>query len=166
MLDKRRPCTDHGWTQQGRSSYGHVEKHLLTKHSPEAVGPLYVAQEALAGILTSNAHLRSVLKCSTQDSLLTEARINLQSARAYRKLNMMQQSLTSITYLSLLAKQAKDHGLRIDAAIQKETADVLWDRGELVGSIKTLQSLIDPKSTEQHSIDIGRAGLLADLVSD
>lgn len=78
---------------------------------------------------------------------------------------MMQESLTSITYLSLLSSQANEHGLRIDAAIRKEAADVLWDRGELIGSIKTLQSLTRAHSTEQQSIDVGQPGLLADLVS-
>lgn len=91
--------------------------------------------------------------------------MNLYSSRMYRSLDMMQESLSSITYLSQLCKRTQGSGITFDAAVRRETADVLWARGETLGSIKTLQGLSNDPSLDSQSVTIGNASCLADLVS-
>lgn len=98
--------------------------------------------------------------------MLADVQVNLMSSAVYRKLGVMQESLSSVTYASKLAEPARTFGFPVDAAVQKAVADVLWDRGEYVGSIKTLQALSSPEALKEQAIHVGRAGVLADLVSD
>lgn len=97
--------------------------------------------------------------------MLADTQVNLMSSRIYRKLGVMQESLSCVTYATKLVEPARTLGLCVDAAVQKEVADVLWDRGEYAGSIKTLQALSRPESLKEQAIVVGRAGILADLVS-
>lgn len=112
-----------------------------------------------------NSHLRGALKLNNAQVILTEAQVNLYSSRTYRSLDMMQESLSSITYLSHLSGKTQGSGITIDAAVRRETADVLWARGETLGSIKTLRELSSAQSIDTQSVAIDNAGCLADLVS-
>lgn len=159
-------CSSHvsGWSQHGK--YSSCKKVTIAERdSPDSLGPLLVAQEALAGIITKNDHLRNLIGLDSRQALLAEAKTNLAASKTYRKLDMMQESLSTVTYLSRLSGIAKSSRLSIAAAVQQETANVLWDRGEFSESIRTLQGLSSAAPFDGQDIPVGQAGLLADLVS-
>jgi ataxia telangiectasia mutated family protein len=77
----------------------------------------------------------------------------------------LQDSLTSVTYLSDIVQQCKAVGLDIEATAQNEVANVLWEQGEAETSIRMRQHLIDHTKFDSQSTDISLPVLLARLVS-
>jgi ataxia telangiectasia mutated family protein len=77
----------------------------------------------------------------------------------------LQHALTRVTYLTRLIKPCEDAGVTISAAVQFETARVLWDQGEMSTSIKMLQDLVKNPEITPQSIKVGRPELFARLVS-
>ena len=56
-------------------------------------------------------------------------------------------------------------GLRVDAAVLFEGANVLWDQEELSASIRMLQDIRQGADLRVQDIKIGKSELLAKLVS-
>jgi serine-protein kinase ATM len=77
----------------------------------------------------------------------------------------LQNSLTTATYLSGLIEPCNKLGLEIGAAAQFEVANVLWDQGEMMASIRMLQSLNTLPDLRKQTVPIGKPELLAKLVS-
>ena len=91
--------------------------------------------------------------------------MNLRSAEILRSLGSFQQSLSNVAYLSEMTPMCEKDGLQIGCAVKQELSNVLWERGELVPSIQILRNLVQNEDFESQSIPVGKAGLLATLVS-
>lgn len=93
-----------------------------------------------------------------------ETRALLSSTQMSRRHGALQNALAGATYLNRMIQPCKDLGLDIQAAVQLETAGVLWDEGEMATSIKMLQDLLPTVDTGKHAIRVGKSELLAKLV--
>ena len=93
-----------------------------------------------------------------------EARALLSSSQMSRRHGALQNALAAATYLNRLTQPSKDLGIDISAAVQFESAGVLWDQGEMAGSIKMLQDLNSTVDTSKLAIRVGKPELLAKLV--
>ena len=113
----------------------------------------------------SDKHQR-LLHVSQQSSRLLEVETNINSSCLLRSHGSLQEALANVTYLSDLIKPCESIDLRIDSAVQQEIANVLWEQGDIVPSIRMLQAIESSSGIGDQSIHVGRAGLLATLVRD
>lgn len=93
-----------------------------------------------------------------------EARALLSSSQMSRRHGALQNALAVTTYLNRLVQPCKDLGVDISAAVQLESAGVLWDQGEMAASINMLQDLKANINPGKHAIRVGKPELLAKLV--
>jgi ataxia telangiectasia mutated family protein len=89
----------------------------------------------------------------------------ISSSQFAKKNDLIQQSLTAATYLSQLVPVCKEVDVKVDAAAHFEVATTLWRQGETSTSVQMLQELCSRTDLLEQSIQIGRAGMLAQLVS-
>ena len=78
----------------------------------------------------------------------------------------LQSSLSTTTYLTQLVVPCENAGIDIAAAVQFESAKVLWAQGEMTASIKILQELKNSLGLHTQLVQLGKSELLATLVSE
>ncbi|KAI9734490.1 MAG: Serine/threonine-protein kinase tel1 [Claussenomyces sp. TS43310] len=109
------------------------------------------------------SRLREIINVTSTDARLVEVQTTLLSSSLNRSHSALQESLTSATYLTDLIEPCRTLGLNIEAVVQIEVAQALWDQGEMASSIGLLQS-IDKKTTlKKQTLPIGRPHLLTNL---
>lgn len=81
-----------------------------------------------------------------------------------RRHEALQNTLTTATYLNQLIKPCEEVGVNIKAAVNFESANVLWDQGEMTASIRMLQDLQANNDTTSSFVHVGKSELLAKLV--
>lgn len=77
----------------------------------------------------------------------------------------LQSALANATYLSHLVEPCLDLGMKIDAAVRLEGANVLWDQEEMSASIRLLQDILSGKDLASQTIPVSKPELLAKLVT-
>jgi len=122
-------------------------------------------RETLFSLLSQNKHLREALHVSIRDCRTVEARSVISSSQFARRNDLIQQSLTAATYLSQLVPVCQEVDVNMDAAAHFEVATTLWRQGEISTSVQMLQELCSRTDLLKQSIQVGRAGMLAQLVS-
>lgn len=122
-------------------------------------------RETLFSLLSQNKHLREALHVSIRDCRAIEAQSVISSSQFARKNDLIQQSLTAATYLSRLVPICQKIDVKMDAAAHFEVATTLWRQGEISTSVQMLQELCSRTDLLKQSIQVGRAGMLAQLVS-
>ena len=105
-----------------------------------------------------------MLRVSQHDARFLEAQILLASSKMSRAHAAFQNALAAVTYLTRLAQSCQDAGVDIAAAVQFESAQVLWEQGEMSTSIRMLQELQTSINPRAQSIHVGRPEVLAKLV--
>ncbi|KAI4726248.1 hypothetical protein E4T49_06024 [Aureobasidium sp. EXF-10728] len=120
-------------------------------------------RETLFSLLSQNKHLREALHINIRDCRAIEARSVISSSQFARKNDLIQQSLTAATYLSQLVPICQEIDVKMDAAAQFEVATTLWRQGEISTSVQMLQELCSRTDLLKQSIQVGRAGMLAQL---
>lgn len=88
----------------------------------------------------------------------------LASSRMSRHHRALQNALATATYLTQLMEPCAEAGLNITAAVQLESANVLWAQGEMTASIRMLQELQQNYDAKSQYIRVGKPELLAKLV--
>jgi serine-protein kinase ATM len=126
---------------------------------------LLSSRETLFSVLSSNGPLLDSLRARTSTIRQMEVQALVSSSAICRKHGALQESLSSVTYLSDLVGQCKSVGLDIEATAQHEVSSVLWEQGEAETSIRMRQRLIKNTSFDSQVIDISLPVLLAKLVS-
>lgn len=122
-------------------------------------------RETLFGILSRNPNLRESLHVSIRDSRTIEIKAVVEQSRFAMKNDLVQQSLAAATYLSEMVPTCADIGVKIDAVAQFEAASILWRQGDISSSVQMLQALRERDDLEDQTVQVGRGGLLAQLVS-
>lgn len=122
-------------------------------------------RETLFGILSRNPNLRESLHVSIRDSRAIEMRAVIEQSRFAMKNDLVQQPLAAATYLSEMVPTCAEIGVKIDAVAQFEAASILWKQGDISSSVQMLQALRERDDLEDQTVQVGRAGLLAQLVS-
>lgn len=93
-----------------------------------------------------------------------EARALLSSSQMSRRHGALQNALAVTTYLNRLVQPCQVSGIDISAAVEFESAAVLWDQGEMAASINMLQDLKASVDMGRQAIHVGKPELLARLV--
>ena len=138
---------------------------MLIKISFDHVEGIISCRETLFSTLSKSGSLREMARISLRDARSMEARALLSSSQMSRRHGALQNALAAATYLNQLAQPCAELGMDISAAVQLESAGVLWDQGEMAASIKLLQDLNSTIDTGKHTINVGKPELLAKLVS-
>ena len=87
----------------------------------------------------------------------------LLSSRVYRYHQATQESLNLATTLTDLIKPCEELGLHVDAAVNIEAANSLWDFGEISTSIRMLQAIDRDSSLRMQTLPVSRSDLLSKL---
>lgn len=121
-------------------------------------------RQATFSSLAKRAHLRQATKIDTKTARFLEAKALVCSCKMARSHKVLQHSLSAATQLSEAVESCKQVGLDISAVATLQAANVLWDQGQGISSIRMLQALKTNSAVNQQSIVVGKAKLLAKLV--
>ncbi|KAL8895737.1 MAG: hypothetical protein Q9192_003466 [Flavoplaca navasiana] len=135
----------------------------MNTESFDHVEGIISCRETLFSTLSKSGSLREMARISLRDARSMEARALLSSSQMSRRHGALQNALAAATYLNQLAQPCAELGMDISAAVQLESAGVLWDQGEMAASIKLLQDLNSTIDTGKHTIHVGKPELLAKL---
>jgi ataxia telangiectasia mutated family protein len=138
---------------------------MLTFTSFNDAQSIVSCRETLFSLLSRNNNLREALHVSIRDCRAIEAQSVISSSQFSRRNDLIQQSLTAATYLSQLVPLCQEIDVNMDAAAHFEVATTLWRQGEISTSVQMLQELCSRTDLLKQSIQVGRAGMLAQLVS-
>ena len=83
-----------------------------------------------------------------------------------RRHGALQTALATVTYLNQLVGPCEAIGVNINHAVQFESANVLWDQGEMAASIRTLQDLNSSVNASHQVLRVGKPEILAKLVRE
>lgn len=131
----------------------------------EDVSQLMSTRENVFGILSRQTRLQQAVQASAQELRTLEVETILESSALSRSHGALQSSLKAAMYLSELTEPCKQMGIDIDSTAQLEAANVLWDQGEMTASIGILQNIRRGMTSENTTMHVGPAELLAKLVS-
>ena len=136
----------------------------LILRSFDRVGSVISCRESIFGLLTKNVRLQGIIRISQHDAKLLESQVLLASSRISRKQAALQNALTAVTYLTKLEQSCQATGVDISSAVQFESAQVLWEQGEMSTSIRMLQELQSTINPKAQSVHVGKPELLVRLV--
>lgn len=138
---------------------------MLTHFRFDDVRVLLSSRETLFSVLGTNTALLQSLRAGAGAIRQMEVEALVQSSAICRKHGALQESLSSVTYLSEVVEKCRSVGLDIEATAQHEVSSVLWEQGEAETSIRMRQRLIKNSTLDSQVIDISLPVLLAKLVS-
>lgn len=118
------------------------------------------------GSLAKRNHLRIRTNIDEKKARYMEAQVLVGCCKMARKHGVLQHALSAATQLNKIVPSCKEVGLNITGVATLQAANVLWEDGQGVPSIKMLQTLENDNTANSQSIEVGRAKLLAKLVSD
>ena len=105
-----------------------------------------------------------LLQVSQRGARAVETQALLASSKISRYHGMLQNALSTATYLSHLIEPCEEIGLNVVAAVRYEGANVLWDQGEMTASVRMLQELEFDSRLQAQDIQVGKPEILAKLV--
>ncbi|KAF3355186.1 hypothetical protein VdG1_07050 [Verticillium dahliae VDG1] len=127
------------------------------------VSQLLSSRGTTLSLLSQQPKLRAAANLSTSQARQIEVRCKLTSSGIYRFHRATQESLNISTSLTNLIVPSEDLGLSFDAAAKIESANSLWDHGEMVSSIRMLQSIDNDSVFKKQSIPVSRSDLLSKI---
>ncbi|KAF7935754.1 hypothetical protein EAE99_002734 [Botrytis elliptica] len=113
--------------------------------------------------LSQQPRLRDILNLSSKDTRLVEVHVALMASSLNRDHGALQESLSLTTSLIDLIKPCQSLGLNIEAAVHMETANALWEQGEMTSSIGILRALDNASFLKSQTISVGRPDLLSKI---
>ncbi|KAK1987210.1 phosphatidylinositol 3 [Colletotrichum cereale] len=128
----------------------------------EDVSHLLSCRETTLSLMSQQSKLRNQ-NLSTAEARQVEIRCMLMSSGIYRFHQATQESLNLSTSLTDLVGPCEDLGIKVDAAIKIEAANSLWDHGEMISSIRMLQSIDNDSSLKKQTIPVRRSDLLSKI---
>ncbi|CAK7564741.1 MAG: Serine/threonine-protein kinase tel1 [Sporothrix epigloea] len=138
-------------------------KWMMSRHYDD-VSLLLSYRETTLSTISQQTFVRGGMKVSPAEARLVEIRGLLLSSSIYRFHHAMQESLNVATMLSDLILPSEELGLSVDAAIKIETASSLWDHGEMLASIRMLQSVDrDAGFLDRQTVPVSRSSLLSKI---
>ncbi|KAI6359908.1 hypothetical protein MCOR25_006898 [Pyricularia grisea] len=120
-------------------------------------------RESTLSLLSQHSHFQKSQKLTAATTRTLEVQALLLSAGIFRYHDATQESLNISTSLNNLIQPCEAMGLSVDAAIKVEVANSFWDYGEMIPSIRMLQSIEGECALKKQTIDVNRADLLASI---
>lgn len=114
-------------------------------------------------MLAQHANLLKNARTTVGTLRKTQVKSILMSAGIYRYYQATQESINISTTLMDLLPACEQQGLKIEAAIKIESANSLWDHGEMSTSIRILQSIEKESLLKNQTIPISRSDLLSKI---
>ncbi|TQN70759.1 Serine/threonine-protein kinase TEL1 [Colletotrichum shisoi] len=128
----------------------------------EDVSHMLSCRETTLSLMSQQPELRSQA-LSMADARQVEIRCMMMSSGIYRFHQATQESLNISTSLTDLVGPCESLGIKVDAAIKIEAANSLWDHGEMISSIRMLQSIDSDSSLKKQTIPVSRSNLLSKI---
>lgn len=135
---------------------------MLIDNRYEDVGQLLSCRGTTLSLMSQQSKLRCH-SLSTAEARQIQIRSMLMSSSIYRFHQATQESLNLSTSLTHLIVPCEDLGLKVDAAVKIETANSLWDHGEMIFSIRMLQGIDNDSSLKKQTIPVSRSDLLSKI---
>ncbi|KAF5017968.1 hypothetical protein F66182_10077 [Fusarium sp. NRRL 66182] len=107
--------------------------------------------------------LRSNIKLSAATARQMEVEAMITASQIYRYHQATQESLNISTRLTNLIAPCAALELHVDAAVNIETANSLWDYGEMSTSIRMLQGIDRDTSLKKQTFPVSRSDLLSKI---
>lgn len=115
-----------------------------------------------AELVTTRSHLQAALKLNGSRAYTRAVTSLCNATKFYRAQGALQDALGCVSRMDRFRTRAPPE-LHVDAAVEMETSQLLWDRGEYVASIRMMQGLQSHRDLAQQTIAVDRASLLATL---
>jgi serine-protein kinase ATM len=131
------------------------------KNRFDDVSQLLSCRTTTLSTLSQQPRLQQMINVKALDTRLVEVQSALLASTINRAHNALQESLSLATSMIGLIGPCREVGLNPEVAIHLETANALWDQGEMTSSIGMLQSLDDVHLLKNQSIPVGRSNLLS-----
>lgn len=113
--------------------------------------------------LNQQPRLQQMMNVKALDARLVEVQSALLASSINRAHNALQESLSLATSMIGLIEPCHAVAVNPEVAIHLETANALWDQGEMASSIGMLQSLDNVVLLKNQTIPIGRSNLLSKI---
>ncbi|KAL2164152.1 hypothetical protein VTH06DRAFT_3366 [Thermothelomyces fergusii] len=126
------------------------------------VGQLLSCRETTLSMWSQHHRLRAA-RLTPADARLAQIRGMLLSSNIFRFHRAHQETLNLSTALTDLIRSSESLGLSVDAAIKMETANSLWDQGEMITSIRMLQAIDKDSSLKKQTVPVSRPDLLSKI---
>ncbi|KAK2593343.1 Serine/threonine-protein kinase tel1 [Conoideocrella luteorostrata] len=127
------------------------------------VGHILSCRETTTSMLCQHISLFKNAKLSADVLRQMQVELMIQASGIYRHHKATQESLNIATALTELIPLCENLNLHVDAAIQIEVANSLWDHGEMGTSIRMLQAIDKDSSLTKQSIRVCRSDLLSKI---
>ncbi|OAA53408.1 Ataxia-Telangiectasia Mutated [Cordyceps fumosorosea ARSEF 2679] len=114
-------------------------------------------------MLSQHSNILQEASLSTSAMRKAEVQSLLMSSELYRFHEATQESLNIATSLSNLIPACRDLDLHVDASVNIEVANALWDQGEMSTAIQMLQTIDTDSVLNRQAIPVTRADLLAKI---
>ena len=129
------------------------------------VEEMMAMRQATFGSLVKRDHLRAQSGIDKKKARYLEAQALIGCCKMARKHSVLQHALSAATQLSMVVEPCREVGLDISAVATLQVANVLWEDSQSIPSIRMLTALENDKQSASQSMVIGRAKLLAKIVS-
>ncbi|KAF8249612.1 hypothetical protein K440DRAFT_542932 [Wilcoxina mikolae CBS 423.85] len=150
---------DEAWDRlQNRNSWMETGKYA-------DVEEMMAMRQATFGSMAKRHHLRIHAGVDQRQSRYMEARALVGCCKMARTHKVLQHALSAATQLNKVVEPCREAGLDISGVATLQTANVLWEDGQGVPSIRMLTALEKDQSSSSQSMVVGRAKLLAKLGS-
>ena len=136
----------------------------LTFSSYDHIKGILSCRETALSMLSKKAQLQNLLKITQRDARSTESHLLLASSQMSRFHGALQNALSTATYLTQLVTPCTRLDIDISAAVEFESAHILWGQGEMTASINILQDLNSRLRSKARLAGVGTPELLATLV--
>ncbi|KAK4249918.1 Serine/threonine-protein kinase [Corynascus novoguineensis] len=149
-LDDVLNVTDQSELQQALKSFEKRSKWMMSGRYAD-VGQLLSCRETTLSMWSQHHRLRAT-RLTPADARLVQIRGMLLSSDIFRFHRAHQETLN-----------LESLGLSVDAAIKMETANSLWDQGEMITSIRMLQAIDKDSSLKKQTVPVSRPDLLSKI---
>jgi ataxia telangiectasia mutated family protein len=129
------------------------------------VEEMMAMRQATFGSLAKRNHLRKRAAIDSNKARYMEAKALVGCCKMARKHEVLQHALSAATQLNHVVQPCQDVGLDISGVATLQAANVMWEDGQAVPSIKMLLALERDSNASSQSMIVGRAKLLAKLAS-
>ncbi|KAI1489322.1 phosphatidylinositol 3 [Biscogniauxia mediterranea] len=138
-----------------------VRSNWMKSGRYEDVSQILSCRETTFSMLSQTSQLPGIAKVKPPEARLVQVKTMLLSSSVYRYHQATQESLNIATSLTDLVQPCTDLGLHLGSVAKMEAANSLWDHGEMMSSIRMLQSIDEDTDLKKQTIPISRPDLLA-----
>lgn len=136
---------------------------MLMLFSFDDIGHILSCRGTTLSTLSQDPRLHKIVGVEAIDTRLVEINGALLSSKIYRSHDTLQEALSLSTSMKDLISPCSQVGIKAEVAIHIETANTLWDYGEMGSSIDILKDLDDVKLLKSQTIAVGRSHLLSTI---